>query len=57
MALLKSIDCGPVEAWACAFSPDSRHIATASHAGRVNIYSVDAFEKISELDTKEFPLI
>lgn len=52
MALLKVIDAGPVEAWTCAFSPDGRHVATASHSGKVNIYSVEAFEKISELDTK-----
>jgi WD repeat-containing protein 61 len=55
MTLIKAIDCGPVEAWACAYSQaDGRHVATASHAGRINVYSVDAFEKISEMDTKVY---
>jgi WD repeat-containing protein 61 len=31
MTLIKAIDCGPVEAWACAYSPDGRHVATARY--------------------------
>uniref|UniRef100_A0A1A8C984 Superkiller complex protein 8 n=1 Tax=Nothobranchius kadleci TaxID=1051664 RepID=A0A1A8C984_NOTKA len=35
---VKSMDAGPVDAWTVAFSPDSKHIATGSHHGKVNIF-------------------
>ncbi|XP_074614053.1 superkiller complex protein 8-like isoform X4 [Acropora palmata] len=49
---LKAIDCGPVDTWTVAFSPDSRFIATGSHAGKINLIGVESGKKESALDTR-----
>lgn len=35
-----------------AFSPDSRFIATGSHAGKINLIGVESGKKESALDTR-----
>ena len=35
-----------------AFSPDSRYIATGSHAGKINLIGVESGKKESALDTR-----
>lgn len=42
----------PVDAWSVAFSPDSKHIATGSHLGKVNIFGVESGKKEYSLDTR-----
>lgn len=42
----------PVDAWSVAFSPDSKHIATGSHLGKVNIFGVESGKKEFSLDTR-----
>lgn len=41
-----------VDAWSVAFSPDSKHIATGSHLGKVNIFGVESGKKEYSLDTR-----
>ena len=41
-----------VDAWSVAFSPDSKHIATGSHHGKVNIFGVESGKKEYSLDTR-----
>uniref|UniRef100_A0A3Q2XNN7 Superkiller complex protein 8 n=1 Tax=Hippocampus comes TaxID=109280 RepID=A0A3Q2XNN7_HIPCM len=41
-----------VDAWTVAFSPDSKHIATGSHLGKVNIFGVESGKKEYSLDTR-----
>lgn len=41
-----------VDVWSLAFSPDSRFLATGSHNGRINIFSVEEGKKKSSLDTR-----
>ncbi|ROL52810.1 WD repeat-containing protein 61, partial [Anabarilius grahami] len=41
-----------VDAWAVAFSPDSKYIATGSHLGKVNIFGVESGKKEHSLDTR-----
>ncbi|KAF8778448.1 WD repeat-containing protein 61 [Argiope bruennichi] len=53
---LKSIDAGPVDAWTVTFSPDAKYIATGSHAGKINLYSVEHGKLESFLETKKFTL-
>lgn len=35
-----TIDCGPVECWTCALSPDGRFVAAGSYSGNVNVWEV-----------------
>lgn len=49
---MKSIDAGPVDAWTLAFSPDSQHLATGTHMGKVNIFGVESGKKEYSLDTR-----
>lgn len=45
--------CTPVvDGWSVAFSPDSKHIATGSHHGKVNIFGVESGKKEYSLDTR-----
>lgn len=44
--------CPLVDAWSVAFSPDSKHIATGSHHGKVNIFGVESGKKEYSLDTR-----
>ena len=41
-----------VDTWTVAFSPDSRFIATGSHAGKINLIGVESGKKESALDTR-----
>jgi WD40 repeat protein len=41
-----------VDVWSLAFSSDSRTLATGSHNGRINIFSVEEGQKKSSLDTR-----
>lgn len=41
-----------MDAWSVAFSPDSKHIATGSHLGKVNIFGVESGKKEFSLDTR-----
>jgi WD repeat-containing protein 61 len=50
--LQKTIDAGPMEAWSVGFSPDGKHIATGSHSGKINVWTVESGEKDRVLDTK-----
>ncbi|KAG8185675.1 hypothetical protein JTE90_008945 [Oedothorax gibbosus] len=53
---LKSIDAGPVDAWTVTFSPDSKYIATGSHGGKINLFSVEKGSRENFLETKKFTL-
>ncbi|KAJ1544402.1 WD repeat-containing protein 61, partial [Cladochytrium tenue] len=50
--VVRVIDAGPVEAWSTTFSPDGRQIAAGTHAGKVNIWSVETGEQEKPLDTR-----
>lgn len=50
--MLKSIDCGPVESWTVAYSPDGRFISTGTHSGNINTYLSETGEKDRTLETK-----
>jgi hypothetical protein len=39
-----------VQAWTAKFSPDSKHIATGSSSGNVNVYDVESGEKVQSLE-------
>ena len=41
-----------MEAWSVGFSPDGKHIATGSHSGKINVWTVESGEKDRVLDTK-----
>ena len=41
-----------MDTWTVAFSPDSRFIATGSHAGKINLIGVESGKKESALDTR-----
>ena len=49
---LRSIDGGPVDVWTLAFSPDSKSLASGSHNGKINLFSVEDGKKGSSLDTR-----
>ena len=42
----------PVDVWTLAFSPDSHNLATGSHNGKINIFSVEEGKKENVLDTR-----
>ena len=41
-----------MDTWTVAFSPDSRLIATGSHAGKISLIGVESGKKESALDTR-----
>mgnify|MGYP002259996903 FL=1 len=41
-----------MDTWTVAFSPDSKLIATGSHAGKINLIGVESGKKESALDTR-----
>ena len=41
-----------VDVWSLAFSPDSSMLATGSHNGKINLFSVEEGKKESALDTR-----
>ena len=41
-----------VDTWTVAFSPDSKYIATGSHAGKISLIGVESGKKESALDTR-----
>lgn len=46
------IDAGPVEAWSCTFTHDSKYIATGTHAGNINFFNVETGEREQTFETK-----
>ncbi len=34
------------------FTPDSEHIATGSHGGKINLYSVESGNRTNSFDTR-----
>ena len=50
--LTKIVEAGPVEAWSATFSPDSKFIATGTHSGNINMFSVESGEKDRVLETR-----
>lgn len=42
-------DGDPADTWTVAFSPDSRYVATGSHAGCVNMINVETGKKENEI--------
>lgn len=48
----KTIEAGPVEAWNAVYSPDGRHVATGSHNGNVNIWTIEDKKKERSLETR-----
>jgi WD repeat-containing protein 61 len=51
-ALRKLVEAGPVEAWAATFSPDSKFIATGTHAGNINMFNASSGDKDRVLETR-----
>ena len=49
---VRSIDGGPVDVWTLSFSPDSHYLATGSHNGKINLFSVEDGKKEKALDTR-----
>ena len=41
-----------VDVWTLAFSVDSRYLATGSHNGKINLFSVEEGRKQTALDTR-----
>ena len=41
-----------VDVWTLAFSVDSRYLATGSHNGKINLFSVEEARKQTALDTR-----
>ena len=41
-----------MDTWTVAFSPDSKYIATGSHAGKISLIGVESGKKESALDTR-----
>ena len=46
------LSCPPVDVWTLAFSADSRYLATGSHNGKINLFSVEEGKKQTALDTR-----
>ena len=49
---IRTINAGPVECWTVTFSPDGKHLASGTHSGNVNIWSVDSGEKVAVFETR-----
>ena len=41
-----------VDIWTIVFTPDSEHIATGSHGGKINLYSVESGNRTNSFDTR-----
>ena len=41
-----------MDVWTLAFSPDSKSLASGSHNGKINLFSVEDGKKGSSLDTR-----
>ena len=52
LSLSLSLSFSLVDVWTLAFSADSRYLATGSHNGKINLFSVDEGKKESALDTR-----
>ena len=48
----KNFSIPAVDVWSLAFSPDSSMLATGSHNGKINLFSVEEGKKESALDTR-----
>ncbi len=49
---LRTVENGPMDAWTVVFSPDSKHVISGSHAGKVNLFSVETGQATQHLDTR-----
>jgi len=49
---IRKIGAGPVDVWSVSFTPDSKHIVSGSHAGKVNWYSVETGDLTQSYDTR-----
>ncbi len=43
---------GPMDAWTVAFTPDGQSVISGSHAGKVNLFSVETGQATQHLDTR-----
>lgn len=50
--LTKKIEAGPLDVWTVAFSPDSKHVISGCHSGKINIYGVESGNAESTLDSR-----
>lgn len=41
-----------MDAWTVTFSPDSKFVASGSHSGKINLYSVESGKQELTLDTR-----
>lgn len=48
---IATVDCGPVDLWTVAFSPDDKFIISGTHAGKITRYSVETAKPEQSLDT------
>lgn len=51
-SLTKKIEGGPLDVWTVAFSPDSKHIISGCHSGKINIYGVNSGTVEATIDTR-----
>ena len=48
----QTIESGPVDVWSVTFTPDSKHIVSGSHAGKINWFSVETGKPEQSFDTR-----
>ena len=48
----QTIESGPVDVWSVTFTPDSKHIVSGSHAGKINWFSVETGKLDQSYDTR-----
>ena len=41
-----------MDVWTIAYTPDSRYLATGSHGGKINLYSMEDGSKTNSFDTR-----
>mmetsp|Transcript_42480 Transcript_42480/g.133170 ORF Transcript_42480/g.133170 Transcript_42480/m.133170 type:complete len:178 (-) Transcript_42480:145-678(-) len=51
--LVSSIEAGAVEAWALAYSPDGRRVASGTQAGALNVWDVDTGNVAARMETQD----
>ena len=48
----QTIEAGPVDVWSVMFTPDSKHLISGSHAGKINWYNVETGKLHQSYDTR-----